>query len=535
MSSNPRSFLASPKGLKQLQAAKQAKNLTFAAIAEQAGVSADTVSRLFHPEREKRVSKDSLAAIAKALELSPETLVTEGEPSIPFAVAERRIQEALESGATVLDLSGLELTSVPESISQLANLTELYLDRNQLTSVPKELGNLANLTRLDLSHNQLISVPKELGNLANLTQLDLSQNQLTTVPKELGNLANLTRLHLHQNQLTSVPKELGNLVNLTLFSLSQNKLTTAPKELGKLANLTEIILSKNQLTTVPKELGNLANLTRLSLSFNQLTTMPKELGNLANLTDLFLDQNQLTTVPKELGNMTNLTRLSLSFNQLAKVPRELGQLANLTELYLDKLRLKQIPDFVRELSKLKRLDLTHNDLTELPAFLLDLANLKTLLIHGNEKLGLADEILGPNDEQVNNGATAANPRDILDYYFRVLSERTPLNEAKLILVGFGAVGKTSLVNRLIHENLRSQIGQNRGYSNHPMAAAAQMTRRHYPSCVGLWWPGNHAFHPPVFLTERSLYLLVLNGRQGHEDEDADYWLELIHSFGADPP
>jgi len=72
MSSNPRSFLASPEGLKQLQAAKKAKNLSFAAIAEQAGVSADTVSRLFHPERDKRVSKESVTAIAKALELPPD-------------------------------------------------------------------------------------------------------------------------------------------------------------------------------------------------------------------------------------------------------------------------------------------------------------------------------------------------------------------------------------------------------------------------------------------------------------------------------
>jgi internalin A len=44
----------------------------------------------------------------------------------------------------------------------------------------------------------------------------------------------------------------------------------------------------------------------------------------------------------------------------------------------------------------------------------------------------------------------------------------------------------------------------------------------------------HSTHQ-FFLTERSLYLLVLNGRQGHEDADADYWLELIHSFGADSP
>jgi internalin A len=44
----------------------------------------------------------------------------------------------------------------------------------------------------------------------------------------------------------------------------------------------------------------------------------------------------------------------------------------------------------------------------------------------------------------------------------------------------------------------------------------------------------HATHQ-FFLTQRSLYLLVLNGRQGHEDGDAEYWLNLIESFGKESP
>ena len=44
----------------------------------------------------------------------------------------------------------------------------------------------------------------------------------------------------------------------------------------------------------------------------------------------------------------------------------------------------------------------------------------------------------------------------------------------------------------------------------------------------------HSTHQ-FFLTQRSLYLLVLNGRQGHEDADADYWLSLIDSFGDGSP
>ena len=44
----------------------------------------------------------------------------------------------------------------------------------------------------------------------------------------------------------------------------------------------------------------------------------------------------------------------------------------------------------------------------------------------------------------------------------------------------------------------------------------------------------HATHQ-FFLTHRSLYLVVLNGRQGREDADAEYWLNLIASFGGESP
>ncbi|HWS16955.1 MAG TPA: COR domain-containing protein, partial [Candidatus Elarobacter sp.] len=41
----------------------------------------------------------------------------------------------------------------------------------------------------------------------------------------------------------------------------------------------------------------------------------------------------------------------------------------------------------------------------------------------------------------------------------------------------------------------------------------------------------HATHQ-FFLTQRSLYLLVLNRRQGGADREADYWFRLINAFGG---
>ncbi|MBE9140793.1 leucine-rich repeat domain-containing protein [Nodosilinea sp. LEGE 07088] len=512
MSSQSRSFLASPEGLKRLQAAKAERGWTFAAIAERAGVSADTVSRLFHPERGKRVSQASVAAITQTLELEPDGIGQAGEWTKPLAEAERRIQEAIESSATELNLSGLELTSVPEKMDQLTQLTHLFLHQNQLTMVPKELGHLVNLTHLFLH-----------------------QNQLTEAPKELGRLGNLTQLHLHQNHLTTVPKELGDLTNLIILDLSRNSLTAVPKELGSLTNLTHLYLHQNYLTAVPKELGDLASLIELFLHKNQLTAIPDSLGQLANLTALYLGQNQLTGIPDSLGQLNHMTTLDLSQNQLTAISDSLGQLNHMTELYLDQNQLTAIPVFVEKLARLERLDITHSGLSALPEFLLRLPRLKTLLLHGNEKLGLSDEILGPTDEAVNNGATAANPQDILNYYFRVLAQHTPLNEAKLILVGFGAVGKTSLVNRLIHKNFDAKSPKTEGIQITPWEMRlndAEDIKLH------VWDFGGqeimHSTHQ-FFLTERSLYLLVLNGRQGHEDADAEYWLELIQSFGGDSP
>jgi putative ribosome biogenesis GTPase RsgA len=67
---------------------------------------------------------------------------------------------------------------------------------------------------------------------------------------------------------------------------------------------------------------------------------------------------------------------------------------------------------------------------------LQLTNLTKLDLMFNS-LPIPPEILSRRNE----------PATILDYYFRERKE--PLNEAKLVLVGQGRVGKTSLVKRLV--------------------------------------------------------------------------------------
>jgi len=320
------------------------------------------------------------------------------------------------------------------------------------------------------------------------------------------------------------------------LNLSRNQLSELPAEIGKLTNLTELYLSNNQLTELPAEIDKLTGLTALYFIDNQLSELPAEIGKLTNLTELYLNNNQLSALPAEIGKLTDLTQLDLIDNQLSELPAEIGKLTNLTRLDLSGNQLSELPAEIGKLTNLTRLDLIDNQLTELPESVRRLRALKELFLHDNVGLVLPTEVLGPHPTQIRQkNKSPANPSEILEYYFRILAEKQPLNEAKLILLGHGAVGKTSLVNRLVNDTFDKHEKKTPGIriTQWPIRLIGSEDIR-----LHIWDFGGqeimHSTHQ-FFLTQRSLYLLVLNGRQGHEDSDAEYWLNLIKSFGEDSP
>jgi internalin A len=218
--------------------------------------------------------------------------------------------------------------------------------------------------------------------------------------------------------------------------------------------------------------------------------------------------------------------LNLSNQALTELPESITQLSQLQSLMLDGNRLTTLPESLARLSQLQLLSLINNRLTMLPEALQKLPKLEELYLHGNEALGLPMEVLGSPSKSV-------KPSAILDYYFRTrVGERRPLNEAKLILVGRGAVGKTSIVNRLVHETFTDEK-KTEGIKITEWSLKVGEKRDKVR--LNVWDFGGqeimHATHQ-FFLTERSLYLLVLSGREGVEDADAEYWLKLIQSFGG---
>ncbi|UJB70400.1 leucine-rich repeat domain-containing protein [Acaryochloris sp. 'Moss Beach'] len=111
----------------------------------------------------------------------------------PYQEAERKIAEALRTGATTLNLEcswlandSEKLTELPESMGQLSQLQKLYLDSNQLTTLPESMGQLSQLQKLYLDSNQLTTLPVSLKHLEQLLGLDLRGNAEVSIPSEIA-------------------------------------------------------------------------------------------------------------------------------------------------------------------------------------------------------------------------------------------------------------------------------------------------------------------------------------------------------------
>jgi internalin A len=436
---------------------------------------------------------------------------------------------------TWLHLDNNQLSALPPEIGQLTALTELNISSNKLSALPPEIGQLTALTRLYLSNNQLSALPPEIGQLTALILLDLGNNQLSVLPPEIGQLTALTELILNINQLSALPPEIGQLTALTRLSLWGSQLSMLPPEIGQLTALTRLILSNNQLSVLPPEIGQLTALTSLSLYTNQLSSLPAEVGQLTALTELYLQKNQLSALPPEIGQLKNLTALSLFDNQLAALPSEFGHLENLEDLWLQGNRFTQLPAFIGSLKKLKQLSLRKNKLSRLPPDLRQLKSLEALYLHDNPRLNLPPEVLGPRRSEVEgNNKPPANPQTILDYYFGSRAKNSqPLNEVKLILVGRGGAGKTSTVRALLGEPFDTHEKSTPGIA---LCDLPLKDCKGGPVTAHVWdFAGQvitHSLHQ-FFFSVRSVYVLVLSGRENNEREDAEYWLRLIRAFGTD--
>jgi internalin A len=371
------------------------------------------------------------------------------------------------------------------------------------------------LTSLDLSsewdardEQRLTEIPPEVWEFVWLRELDLSGNHLSEIPEAIGNLRNLVSLNL--SSWHTIPDRL--------------KIQKLPESLGNLSALTELNISRNQLTTLPEFLGNLSELKQLNISNNQLADLPESLGNLSSLIELDISKNKLTTLPKSLGNLSALTSLYISNNQFITLPEFIGNLPALTSLYFSSNQLTTFPEFIRNLSVLTSLNFENNKLTTLPEFL---GNLPALI----HLYTIDNPLEDPPIEIAKKGLEAIRE------YFRQKREagQDTLYEAKLLIIGEGEAGKTTLARRIDDPDCPlPNLNESTEGINVIEWHFAREDGKDFR--VNIWDFGGqeiyHATHQ-FFLTKRSLYLLVIDSRK--DSPNLSYWLHIVELLSNNSP
>lgn len=177
---------------------------------------------------------------------------------------------------------------------QLAGTRRLKLACG-LTDFPREIFELADtLEELDLSGNQLTALPDDLPRLKHLRVLFCSNNPFTELPAVLGRCSQLRMVGFKANQIRHVPSA-ALAPSLRWLILTDNQVPELPASIGQCTHMQKLMLAGNRLTSLPPALAQCLQLELLRISANQLTALPGWLLALPRLAWLACAGNPFNT------------------------------------------------------------------------------------------------------------------------------------------------------------------------------------------------------------------------------------------------
>jgi len=465
------------------------------------------------------------------------------------------IEENIRTKSNSLDLGNCGLTKLPNELfictwleyldlsnehwdsEQAADVQKTSGAKNKLTSL-KGIENLKNLKSLrlngdkgnyaqkgEIEQNTIINDLFLLENLSELNSLYLNNNKIEDL-SFLNKLQNLTSLEIRRNQISDIGP-LENLTKLKWLDIAHNTITKITS-LAKIQGLTNLYASFNEIDDL-SPLENLLTLEVLYLSYNKITDVTC-LKRLLNLEQLRLGGNNFSTIDS-LSNLKKLKSLAIFFLKLKNIG-PISNLPSIEELELDSNSISNILPLTN-LTTLSILDLRKNQIEKIPLEFFEKMNLEINLT--------SDENVEPSKIYLSDNPIISPPLDVLkqgrNFTLEYLKNenKQPLNECKVIILGRGAVGKTSLQKRLFG-NEPFDINESETHGIRKRTWLNDIKDGKYnPINVHFWdFGGQHiqqTLHQ-LFYTDNTVYLLVLDNRI---DEDPEDFLELIRVYGNNSP
>ncbi|XP_078595563.1 leucine-rich repeat serine/threonine-protein kinase 2-like isoform X5 [Branchiostoma floridae x Branchiostoma japonicum] len=442
-----------------------------------------------------------------------------------------------------LDLSQNSLKDFPWRLCQaLPKLQSLDLHSNSFTTFPAHVLACQHLDSLDLSHNKIADLTKKPSKTSfSLKEFNISHNSLTALPSWIGIcMPMLQVLNVEGNRIANIDDEDSfQLRRLKFVNISKNQLKELPLKffLG-CPKLETLVASCNELDNLPYDAAmKLQNLSTVKLAHNKLaepepTYIPRFLLLLDRLRSLDLSNNELQGLPPPSHwNTHALRELMLGGNHIRKLV--LGdsakQWATLERLIISHNKLQEVPRELGYLTSLTSLDFSHNrGINTLPDELGRLSKLWELPLDGL-RLDL--------DPAIVKGRT----KDVIGFLSQRLKQAVPHYRMKLMLVGFGGRGKSTLLRQLqkIKGDPRfntATIGVLVKDWKIPVKKGRSKTHTY---TLSTWdFAGQEEFYSThqCFLSSRSLYLVVYDLSRGPKEvESLRPWLLNIQARAPNCP
>jgi internalin A len=469
-------------------------------------------------------------------------------------MALRLIAQAKRERWKRLDLGNCGIVgAVPEEVGELEDLQELILSEEWWIRKANKLHSVASKNRGKI--NLIFSLPSSLP--CKLTSLFASNNPIADLTP-LTSLGSLQSLSLSGTRVSNL-EPLKRLSRLQVLWLNK----TDVADLSPLSGLTSINILYFSSTKVDDLSPLAASIELRELAFNdtKVTDIAPLAGN-KGLEYLYMHKTDVADL-SPLAALSELNLLHLGNTAVSNL-LPLANLKSLAALWLDETKVIDLSP-IAQLKSLKWLSIAGTRVA-------DLETIKPL-IENSLRLEIEDcPLINPPIEIANQGNKA-----ILNYWKEQESQGpVPLFEAKILLVGEGGAGKTSLLRRMffpkqnlpqggdttrgieihqhnfkIEDSLNkwqpSQIESPQGFLQRlkksfsgkkdeasPLPKPNQMR-------LNVWdFGGQQIYHSThqFFLTKRSVYVLVDETRKDEtkrEDEGFKYWLEMIELKGGDSP
>ncbi|CAF2638886.1 unnamed protein product, partial [Rotaria sp. Silwood2] len=178
-----------------------------------------------------------------------------------------------------------------ENIVKLNRLKTLELSNINLMSLPNSIRNLSSLNFLSLPYNKLETLPSTIKNLKYLSNINLKRNEKLSSIESLNGLKSLEILDARHCSIQHLLLHLSDLTNLYMTNNYRTDLYGI-KTLGYDNNSKKYFYFDYYfIQLIPLNIFYVKNLYWLNLNYNRLDNLPMTIFNINTLSYLYIPHN----------------------------------------------------------------------------------------------------------------------------------------------------------------------------------------------------------------------------------------------------